>query len=133
MNASEPWDREKANLPLRVTVEVEGRLACTIRAISRLTGMSIEKIVSKEVFLGTDCSPRLSDFFRHVVSELLDTKDPVVIDNFAAQLKAFNKAGHLHGVDDIDINYLAEEMKDGFDEETKFLLQEAAKIMQQSD
>lgn len=125
---TEPWDKDKAYLPLRVTVEVEGRVACTIRAISRLTGMSLEKIAGREVLLGTDCSPRISDFFRHVAIDLLETTDPEVIDAFAEKLLAFNKAGHLHGVDDFEIIRLAEEMKD--DEETRFLLREATRIMQ---
>jgi len=56
-NGSSDWISEKADALLRITIEVEGRAARVLRAISHLTGPPVEKIVGKELTLATGYLP----------------------------------------------------------------------------
>jgi len=125
----EPWDLAEARKPLTLTIELEGRSATAIQAMARLTGLTVSEIARREVEIGTDCSRNLNDFFHHVIEEILQTESQSRINNFTEELRKWLKAGHLHGVDEIDINQMAEDINDAPDEWTRALLDEASKII----
>ena len=129
MNAAD-WSSEKANAPLRITVEIEGRAARVLRAISHLTGLPVEKVAGKELTLATGYSRKVGDFFPHVVDDILDDPDPTTVERFAEALRAFRNAGHVQGFKDYELDLLSEQARGEIDDDTAGLLQKAAEIMQ---
>jgi len=127
-----PWDPDEAEKRITITIEVEGRVGMVIQAIARLTGLTLSEVASREVALGTECSRKLEDFFYHVIWNILETEEYARIDEFAEELRKFHRAGHLHGVDEDDINRIAEEIKDVPDDWTKRLLHHATRIMRKA-
>jgi len=129
---SSDWSLEKANAPLRITVEIEGRAARVLRAISLLTGLPVEKVAEKELAHATAYSSKVGDFFPHVVEDILDDPDPTTVERFAEALKAFRDAGHVQGFKDYELDLLSEQARGEIDEDTAGLLTKAAKIMQEA-
>jgi hypothetical protein len=127
---SSDWSSEKADAPLRIIVEVEGRAARVLRAISHLTGLPVEKVAGKELTLATGYSHKVGDFFPHVVDDILDNPDPTTVERFAEALRAFRDAGHIQGFTDYELDLLSEQARGEIDEDTAGLLQKAAEIMQ---
>ena len=131
MNAkSSDWSSEKADAPLRITVEIEGRAARVLRAISHLTGLPVEKIAERELAYATAYSHKVGDFFPHVVEDSLDDPDPTTVEKFAQALRAFRDAGHVQGFKDFELDLLSEQARGEIDEDTAGLLKNAAEIMQ---
>jgi hypothetical protein len=126
------WSLEKADAPLRITVEIEGRAARVLRAISHLTGLPVEKVTEKELVLATGYSRKVGDFFPHVVEDILDNPDPTTVERFAQALRAFRDAGHVQGFKDYELDLLSEHARGEIDEDTAGLLKKAAEIMQEA-
>jgi hypothetical protein len=127
---SSDWISAKADAPLRITIEVEGRAARVLRAISHLTGLPVEKVAGKELTLATGYSRKVGDFFPHVVDDILDDPDPTTVERFAEALRTFRDAGHIQGFTDYELDLLSEQARGEIDEDTAGLLQKAAEIMQ---
>jgi len=127
---SSDWSREKANAPLRITLEIEGRAACVLRATSLLTGLPVEKVAERELAYATAYSRKVGDFFPHVVKDILDNPDSATIERFAEALRAFRNAGHVQGFQDYELDLLSEQARGEIDEEIAGLLKKAAEIMQ---
>jgi len=124
------WSPEKADAPLRITIEIEGRAARVLRAISHLTGLPVEKVADRELASATAYSHKVGDFFPHVVEDILDDPDPTTVGRFAEALRAFRDAGHVQGFKDYELDLLSEQARGEIDEDTAGLLKNAAEIMQ---
>jgi hypothetical protein len=129
------WSLEKANAPLSITVEIEGRAARVLRAISHLTGLRVEKVAERELAVATAHSRKVGDFFPHVVEDILDNPDPTTVERFAEALRAlraFRDAGHVQGFKDYELDLLSEQARGEIDEDIAGLLKKAAEIMQEA-
>jgi len=126
------WSSQKAEAPLRITVEVEGRAARVLRAISHLTGLPVEKVAGRELAHATAYSRKVGDFFPHVVEDILDNPDPLTVESFTEALRAFRNAGHVQGFKDYELDLLSEQARGEIDEDIAHLLKQAAKIIQEA-
>ncbi len=103
---TQEWNQGKADAQLRITVEIEGRAARVLRAISHLTGLPVEKVAERELSSSTACLRKIADFFPHVMDDILDQPDPATVERFTEALRAFRNAGHVQGFQNFELDLL---------------------------